>query len=103
MEHAMKCYQVIAAGPGGAQERVGAACATVEDALSVIRASGKTFGQFMPVRLKTYDDDRNLVYEFRCTCEDAAEDAHDFARADCGATYSKIKPAGKRAFDWFIG
>lgn len=99
----MKCYQIIAAGPGGAQERMGMARATVANAREVIQASNKTVGEYLPVRLKAYDDDRNLVYEFRCTCAEAAEDAHDFARADCGATYSTIREPGQRSFTPFIG
>jgi len=54
------------------------------------------------VQCKVYDDDGNLYYRAVCDNEEGAELFHDWATADSGCTFSKIKEKGK---EWgnFIG
>lgn len=55
-----------------------------------------------PVVLYCYDDDDELYYTIGCSDEEAAEHAHDWARAMSGCTYSKIAKRGETA-EPFIG
>lgn len=56
-----------------------------------------------PVVLYCYDDDRILYFTIGCSCSEAAENAHDWARDFAGCTMSKIsEPRGEPATP-FIG
>ena len=56
-----------------------------------------------PVVLYAYDDDGILYYVFGCSCDEAAERAHDWAVADAGCTNSKIAMSRDEAAQPFIG
>ena len=55
-----------------------------------------------PVVVYLYDADGILYLTARCSDEDAAEAAHDWAQADSGCTSSKIAQRGQPATP-FIG
>lgn len=56
-----------------------------------------------PVALYCYDDDMNLYYTIGCSCSEAAEYAHDWARDNAGCTFSKIAEPRTEPAEPFIG
>jgi hypothetical protein len=55
------------------------------------------------VVLYCYDDDGELYYTIGCSCDGAAENAHDWARDMSGCTYSKISMTRNAKAEPFIG
>lgn len=76
-----KGFKIVGVGEGGDKEKLGKI---------VVLASNNNIPKSWNCRIKTFDDDGILVYEFDCSSDAVAEVAFEYAMSDCGATNSEI-------------